>query len=142
MKLSVRYTAKVLLLLLMLYSRSIANFGARDCSMHGNATVRIGVVVDQQTRVGKEEEIAMKIAVQDLRRSSCLKLTLHFRDTYQSSTAVATSSGKKQGNPCFSCLFFRVKFLIVTICISHWGKKNETKRIVVKGGSMANVCRI
>ncbi|KAJ8450280.1 hypothetical protein Cgig2_004737 [Carnegiea gigantea] len=92
MKLSVIYTAKVLLLLLMLYSKSIANFGARDCSMHGNATVRIGVVVDQQTRVGKEEEIAMKIAVRDLRRSSCLKLTLHFRDTYHRPTAVATSS--------------------------------------------------
>ena len=102
-------TAKVLLLFLILYSRIIANFGAQDCSMHRNATVSIGVVVDQQTRVGREEEIAMKIAIQDLRRSSCLKLTLYFRDTHQSSTAVA-SSGKRQENHAFSCLFFGVKF--------------------------------
>lgn len=52
--------------------------------------VSVGVVIDESSRVGKEQKIAMKMAVRDLRH--CLNLVLHVKDLHGNS-ALAASAG-------------------------------------------------
>ncbi|XP_047956436.1 glutamate receptor 2.9-like isoform X2 [Salvia hispanica] len=46
---------------------------------HG-ANVNVGVIIDESTRIGKEQKIAMEMAAKDL--SHCLNLVLHIKDLH------------------------------------------------------------
>ncbi|KAL2893092.1 Glutamate receptor 2.7 [Bienertia sinuspersici] len=81
-------------LLLMSSNESSAHRGRFNCLMYKNVTGSIGVIIDRSTRVGKEQEIAMKIAVQDTYRDSCIQLTLHVRDSSQISNPVTSIASK------------------------------------------------
>ncbi|XP_057794476.1 glutamate receptor 2.5-like [Salvia miltiorrhiza] len=54
------------------------------------ANVSVGVVIDERSRVGKEQKIAMKLAVQDLRH--CLNLVLHIKDLHGNSALAASAA--------------------------------------------------
>ena len=54
--------------------------------------VKIGVVIDHTSRVGKEQRIAMQMAAQQISHSTCLKLELLLKDS-KGSPAKATASG-------------------------------------------------
>ncbi|KAK4428986.1 Glutamate receptor 2.7 [Sesamum alatum] len=54
------------------------------------ATMSIGVVIDESCRVGKEQKIAMELAVGDFRH--CLNLVLHPKDSHGSSARAASAA--------------------------------------------------
>ncbi|XP_021743767.1 glutamate receptor 2.9-like [Chenopodium quinoa] len=70
----------LVVLLLMPSMKDGASLRRYNRSMHRNAVTSIGVVINGNTRVGKEQKIAMKIAVRDIYRNSCSPVTLHVRD--------------------------------------------------------------
>lgn len=80
-------------LLLMLSTKGGASVRRYNCSVHRNAVTSIGAVIDGSARVGKEQIIAMKIAVRDIYRDSCSQIALHVRDSSESSVH-ATAIGK------------------------------------------------
>ncbi|KAG8377605.1 hypothetical protein BUALT_Bualt08G0050400 [Buddleja alternifolia] len=70
------YCCSCCLLLLLVESKT--------CAKHQNpVNISIGVVIDESSRVGKEQRIAMELAVHDF--SHCLNLVLHFKDSHGSS---------------------------------------------------------
>lgn len=89
--------AYIFVVLMLVLNTKVSNANQRrynyNCSMHRNAVTNIGVVINGNTRVGKEQKIAMKIAVRDLYSDSCSQITLHFRD-FSHSSLQATSVGK------------------------------------------------
>ncbi|XP_077251166.1 glutamate receptor 2.7-like isoform X1 [Tasmannia lanceolata] len=49
---------------------------------HGGTAENIGAIIDTETRIGKEQKIAMEIAIQDFNNTSNIsKLSLHIRDS-------------------------------------------------------------
>nr|XP_004292814.2 PREDICTED: glutamate receptor 2.9-like isoform X1 [Fragaria vesca subsp. vesca]XP_011458929.1 PREDICTED: glutamate receptor 2.9-like isoform X1 [Fragaria vesca subsp. vesca]XP_011458930.1 PREDICTED: glutamate receptor 2.9-like isoform X1 [Fragaria vesca subsp. vesca] len=78
-----------LLVLLLLVSSSLANGRGDNTQQHRVAT--IGAVVDFTSRVGKEQRIAMDLAIQDLLHSNCLTVNLDLRDS-QGNSAKSTSA--------------------------------------------------
>ncbi|XP_056693887.1 glutamate receptor 2.7 isoform X2 [Spinacia oleracea] len=77
----------------MLSTKGGASVRRYNCSVHRNAVTSIGAVIDGSARVGKEQIIAMKIAVRDIYRDSCSQIALHVRDSSESSvhaTAIAS----------------------------------------------------
>ncbi|KAG6402500.1 hypothetical protein SASPL_134696 [Salvia splendens] len=59
------------------------------------ANVSVGVIIDESTRIGKEQKIAMKMAAKDL--GHCLNLVLHIKDLH-GNLALAASAGYKDDN--------------------------------------------
>ncbi|XP_011083927.1 glutamate receptor 2.7-like [Sesamum indicum] len=57
---------------------------------HHRPTMSIGVVIDESCRVGKEQKIAMELAVADFR--PCLNLVLHPRPSHGSSAPAASAA--------------------------------------------------
>ncbi|KAL8090792.1 glutamate receptor 2.7-like isoform X2 [Apium graveolens] len=56
------------------------SYGSSTAAASGKSTTSIGVVIDEESRVGKEQKIAIKIAVQQINNSTNHKLTIHFRN--------------------------------------------------------------
>lgn len=55
--------------------------GAEAASIKNAAEIRIGAIIDVNSRMGREEKTAMKIAVGNFNNNSRnLKLSLHFQD--------------------------------------------------------------
>lgn len=89
-----------LLLLLLVASNVKASEREDECPLTHQITWNIGAVTDYNSRVGKEQKIAMEMAVQDFHRhrhrhrlTCSSKLVLHFNDSHGNSPQ-ATSSGK------------------------------------------------
>ncbi|KAL6212460.1 hypothetical protein ACLB2K_017680 [Fragaria x ananassa] len=78
-----------LLVLLLPVSSLLANGRGDNIQRHRVAT--IGAVVDFTSRVGKEQRIAMDLAIQDLLHSNCLTVNLDLRDS-QGNSAKSTSA--------------------------------------------------
>ncbi|KAL2458954.1 Glutamate receptor 2.7 [Forsythia ovata] len=58
------------------------------CTIH-----RIGSVIDQSSRVGKEQKISIQMAVNDFNQlSTCSKLALHIKDLHGKSTRAASTA--------------------------------------------------
>ncbi|KAL8141129.1 hypothetical protein V2J09_007150 [Rumex salicifolius] len=76
-----------LLLLLLLLSSTSASSRHRDshCPINKNPTRTIAAVLDLRSRMGKEQAIAMKIAIRDINRLTCTNLTLHVSDSHRNS---------------------------------------------------------
>ncbi|KAG8377606.1 hypothetical protein BUALT_Bualt08G0050500 [Buddleja alternifolia] len=75
-------------LLLFLLVESKTSSISKTCAEHQNpVNISIGVVIDESSRVGKEQRIAMELAVHDFRH--CLNLVLHFKDSQGSSSRAA-----------------------------------------------------
>ena len=70
------------------------------CSInHHHEIGSIGVVVDQSSRVGKEQKIGVEMAVHDFNREShCSKVDLHIQDS-QGNSARAASAGNMLPQP-------------------------------------------
>ena len=68
-----------------------------NCSKNINNGSSVGVLINQNTRVGKELKIAMKIAVRDIYRNSCNLITLHFPASSESFMQTI-SSGKNSND--------------------------------------------
>lgn len=81
------------LVLLLFVSSVKANGTEEKCQVTQQITARIGCVIDLSSRVGKEQKIAMEMAVQDLFKSTCAKVDLHLKDS-QGNSARATAAGK------------------------------------------------
>ncbi|XWS25609.1 hypothetical protein CRYUN_Cryun27aG0082500 [Craigia yunnanensis] len=63
------------------------------CVMKRERTRRIGGVVDYRSRAGKEQRIAMEMAIQDFHRSTCSnQLVLRFKDSQGGSARAASSA--------------------------------------------------
>ncbi|KAK6256583.1 hypothetical protein QUC31_000042 [Theobroma cacao] len=70
-----------------------ANQRGDDCVGKPGITRRIGVVIDYSSRAGKEQRIAMEMAIQDFHHSTCSgHLVLCFKDTNGSSARAASSA--------------------------------------------------
>ena len=73
------------------------NTGDLCSAAHNGSVVNIGVLLNQNTRVGKVAKIAMEMAEDDVNRDTQLlngaRLVLHFRDT-QGDPIVGASHGK------------------------------------------------
>ena len=55
----------------------------QNCSMNNLVTLGgIGGVLDLSSRVGKEQKIAMELAVQDFYSSTCYNLPIHLKDLH------------------------------------------------------------
>ncbi|KAM1177301.1 hypothetical protein COP2_017197 [Malus domestica] len=79
------------LVLLSFVSSAKANGREEKCQVTQQITARIGCVIDLSSRVGKEQKIAMEMAVQDLFKSTCAKVDLHLKDS-QGNSARATAA--------------------------------------------------
>ncbi|XP_022766476.1 glutamate receptor 2.7-like [Durio zibethinus] len=78
-------------LLLPLIVRIIAE--SNGCVMKRETTRRIGVVIDYSSRAGKEQRIAMEMAIQYFHRLTCSKqLVLRFKDSHGTSAQAASSA--------------------------------------------------
>ncbi|KAL8513896.1 hypothetical protein ACS0TY_013133 [Phlomoides rotata] len=78
-----------LLLLLMVESKaSSINVACLEKQHHG-ANLRIGVLIDKSCRVGREQKIAMELAVQDFHH--CLNILLHVTDSHGNSARAASA---------------------------------------------------
>ncbi|XP_062023537.1 glutamate receptor 2.7-like isoform X1 [Rosa rugosa] len=81
-----------LLVLLLLVNSALANGRGDRCQKtQQHRVARIGAVVDFTSRVGKEQRIAMDLAIQDLLHSSCLTVNLDLRDS-QGNSAKSTAA--------------------------------------------------
>jgi len=71
----------------MVWSEAIAN--ANDHEIKGNIigessilkskiAVNIGAAIDLNSRVGKEQKIAMEVAIEDVNRESCYELAMNY----------------------------------------------------------------
>ncbi|XVF36282.1 hypothetical protein REPUB_Repub19eG0044700 [Reevesia pubescens] len=71
-----------------------ANGKEDGCVMKRERTRRIGGVIDYSSRTGKEQRIAMEMAIRDFHQSSCSKqqLVLRFTDSQGSSARAASSA--------------------------------------------------
>ncbi|PQQ15592.1 glutamate receptor 2.9-like [Prunus yedoensis var. nudiflora] len=69
------------LVLLLLVGSAKASGRGNKCQMTQQTIAGIGGVVDYGSRVGKEQKIAMKMAIQDLFHSTCARLDLHLKDS-------------------------------------------------------------
>lgn len=54
----------------------------------------IGVIIDNSSRIGKEELVAMRLAIQDFKNKTNQQLDLHVRDS-NGDPVLAVFSGKK-----------------------------------------------
>lgn len=82
-----------LVLLLTVASKSMALEGDNNCPTT-KMVASVGAVFYYNCRVGREQKVAMDLAVQDLLRLSCSKqLVLQLKDSHGNS-AQATSAGK------------------------------------------------
>ena len=83
-----------MLWLLVAVSKTNADEPAGDhCPLHRHIMGNIGGVIDYRSRVGKEQKVAMEMAVEDFSRSSCSKqLTLQLEDSRGDSARAASSS--------------------------------------------------
>ncbi|KAH0988489.1 hypothetical protein GBA52_015666 [Prunus armeniaca] len=70
-----------LVLLLLVVGSAMASGRGNKCQITQQTIAGIGVVVDYSSRVGKEQKIAMKMAIQDLFHSTCARLDLHLKDS-------------------------------------------------------------
>lgn len=72
--------------------------GTENCSAdhhHHRVIGSIGGVIEQSSRVGKEQKLAMEMAFQDIfNQSACFKLDLHFKDSNGSATRAASAGPK------------------------------------------------
>jgi hypothetical protein len=83
-----------LVLLLMVASKSMALEGDNNFCPTTKMVASVGAVFYYNSRVGREQKVAMDLAVQDLLRLSCSKqLVLQLKDSHGNS-ARATSAGK------------------------------------------------
>lgn len=82
-----------LFFLLHIFFLVILSFGSSTAAASGKSTINIGVVIDEDSRVGKEQKIAMKIAVQNLNNSTKHKLTIHFRNVSAGNPFQAATAG-------------------------------------------------
>ncbi|KAI3465350.1 hypothetical protein Pfo_022013 [Paulownia fortunei] len=77
-----------LLCCLLLLVESKTSSISEACPKHQQpATLSIGVVIDLRSRVGKEQKVAMEMAVQDFHH--CLNLFLHIKDSNGNSARAA-----------------------------------------------------
>ncbi|XP_057532742.1 glutamate receptor 2.8-like isoform X2 [Amaranthus tricolor] len=86
-----------------------------NCSKNINNGSSVGVLINQNTRVGKELKIAMKIAVRDIYRNSCNLITLHFPASSESFMQTISSASK-----------LKVEILIATISLTEAEILSET----------------
>ncbi|CAO2834547.1 unnamed protein product [Amaranthus hypochondriacus] len=106
----------VVIVLLMLGSTNSSVSVRKNCSENINDGSRIGVIINENTRVGKEIKIAMKIAVADIyRNNSCNLITLHFPASSQNFMQTISSASK-----------LKVEILIATISITEAEMLSET----------------
>lgn len=80
--------------LLVAVSKTNADEAAGDhCPLARHIMGNIGGVIDYRSRVGKEQKVAMEMAVEDFARSSCSKqLVLQLEDSRGDSARAASSS--------------------------------------------------
>ena len=82
-----------LVLPLLLESKAKAIEAGDNCSLITHITGKIGGVINYSSRLGKEQKVAMEMAVEDYFRSSCSKqLTLQLEDSGGDSSRVASAS--------------------------------------------------
>ena len=83
-----------MLWLLVAVSKTNADEAAGDhCPLARHIMGNIGGVIDYRSRVGKEQKVAMEMAVEDFARSSCSKqLVLQLEDSRGDSARAASSS--------------------------------------------------
>jgi hypothetical protein len=83
-----------LVLPLLLESKAKAIEAGDNCSLITHQiTGKIGGVINYSSRLGKEQKVAMEMAVEDYFRSSCSKqLTLQLEDSGGDSSRVASAS--------------------------------------------------
>lgn len=83
-----------LVLPLLLESKATAIGAGDNCSLITHRiTAKIGGVINYSSRAGKEQKVAMEMAVEDYFRSSCSQqLTLQLEDSGGDSSAVASAS--------------------------------------------------
>lgn len=67
--------------------------GSSTAAASGKSATSIGVVIDEDSRVGKEQKIAMKIAVQNLNNSTNHKFIIHFRNISTGNPLQAATAG-------------------------------------------------
>ncbi|KAG8377608.1 hypothetical protein BUALT_Bualt08G0050700 [Buddleja alternifolia] len=81
-----------ILLLFLVESKSSSSSSISESSRpkikQHPVNISIGVVIDENSRVGKEQRIAMELAIRDF-QGHCLNLILHFRDSHGSSSRAA-----------------------------------------------------
>ncbi|KAJ6679111.1 hypothetical protein OIU79_018970 [Salix purpurea] len=83
-----------LVLLLLLESKATAIEAGDNCSLITHRiTGKVGGVFNYSSRAGKEQKVAMEMAVEDYFRSSCSQqLTLQLEDSGGDSSTVASAS--------------------------------------------------
>ncbi|XP_022894775.1 glutamate receptor 2.7-like isoform X2 [Olea europaea var. sylvestris] len=89
-----------LLFFLCIFSAVLNHTIARENNKSSNCQVdhphrirRIGSVIDQSSRVGKEQKIAIQMAVNDFNQlSNCSKLALHIKDLHGKSARAASTA--------------------------------------------------
>ncbi|GMI82636.1 GLUTAMATE RECEPTOR 2.7, glutamate receptor 2.7 [Hibiscus trionum] len=91
-----RFRISYFFLLLPLIMTAIAESSRKvghECAMKQDRTRIIGGVIDYSSRVGREQGVAMEMAVQDFHRSTCsVQLVLRFKDSQGSSARAALSA--------------------------------------------------
>lgn len=63
----------------------MAKEGGDSCSMNHRFIGSIGGICDNSFRVGKEQEIAMELALQDVHHTACSKRLFNIIGSYRSS---------------------------------------------------------
>lgn len=93
-KMSLVILSFCMLWLLVAVSKTNADEAAGDhCPLARHIMGNIGGVIDYRSRVGKEQKVAMEMAVEDFARSSCSKqLVLQLEDSRGDSARAASSS--------------------------------------------------
>lgn len=93
-KMSLVILSFCVLWLLVAVSKTNADEAAGDhCPLARHIMGNIGGVIDYRSRVGKEQKVAMEMAVEDFARSSCSKqLVLQLEDSRGDSARAASSS--------------------------------------------------
>ena len=89
-------------------------------------TTRIGAIIDSNSRIGKEQKVAMQIAVQNFNNTSTRhKLDLHFQ--FPGPDPLRSAYAGEQSNPylisCFNCILFSV--FIFLFMVFQYQKKTE-----------------
>ncbi|KAL5774342.1 hypothetical protein ACOSP7_011899 [Xanthoceras sorbifolium] len=113
-------------------SIAYVNTGSRPCSLSLHSSpffyklINIGAIIDVNSRVGKEEKVAMEIAVQDFNNASQNhKLSLHFQDRERDPLRAASAAKK----------LVKEKKVKVIIGMERW----EEATIVAKIGNRVRV---
>ncbi|KAK8646601.1 hypothetical protein V6N13_120381 [Hibiscus sabdariffa] len=101
-----------------------------DCATKHDRTRIIGAVIDYSSRVGREQGVAMEIALQDFYPSTCwIQLVLRFKDSQGSSARAASSALELIGREGVQAIIGTITPQEATV-VSEIGKATEDTPIV------------